>query len=73
VRDFRVELLSESPAEGVKLVDLYLRLLQRRVSPEEVWRTLKAANRIGVTRGTLEDRPEQLDRTLVQIVSRRDS
>lgn len=73
VRDFRVELLSESPAEGVKLVDLYLRLLQRRVSPEEVWRTLKAANRIGVTRGTLEDRPEQLDRTLVQIASRRDS
>ena len=51
---FRVELLEESPQDALKTVDLYQRLLKGVVDPQEVWSELKAANRLGVTRGTLE-------------------
>ena len=60
VKNFRVELLDESSEEINQLVSLYRSLLLGDVSPRHVWQTLKAANRVGVTRGTLEDRPELL-------------
>ena len=56
VRDFRVELLEESPDQTRRVLQLYQDLLAGRVSGGDVWRALRAANRVGVTRGTLEVR-----------------
>jgi putative protease len=60
VRDFRVELLTDSASDVRTLLDLYLNLLAGRVTGNEVWKRLKAANRVGVTRGTLEERRNPL-------------
>lgn len=60
VRDFRVELLTESSSEVRKLISLYQALLARRVSGKNVWQELRASNRVGVTRGTLEERRNPL-------------
>ncbi len=55
VRHFRIELLNDSPAaEVTKLISLYQQLLAGKITGHEVWRELKAANRVGVTRGPLE-------------------
>jgi U32 family peptidase len=60
VRHFRVELLEETPDEVGSTIGLYRDLLQGRLSGKEVWRRLKAVNRVGVTRGTLEERRDPL-------------
>lgn len=61
VRRFRVELLADTSAEELcRCVDLYRDLLAGRVSGGEVWTKLKAVNRVGVTRGTLEHRRDPL-------------
>lgn len=60
VRDFRVEFLNETPAEMDRILGLYRDLLARRIRPDQVWRELNAANRVGVTRGTLEERRNPL-------------
>jgi putative protease len=72
VRHYRVELLSHSsphaPREAfvsrsettTMLLDLYRRLLAGEVTGKEVWTRLAAANRVGVTRGTLEERRNPL-------------
>jgi U32 family peptidase len=55
VEHFRVELLRDLPADEVKkLVQLYQDLLAGKLNGAQVWQTLKAQNRLGVTRGTLE-------------------
>jgi putative protease len=61
VRHFRAELLGDdSPSEIFRLIDLYDDLLAGKVSGKEVWTTLQAVNRLGVTRGTLEERRDPL-------------
>ena len=60
VRHFRVELLDEPPAEIERIVAAYRSLLAGRTTGAEVWRMLKAVNRVGVTRGTLEERRNPL-------------
>ena len=60
VRDFRIEFLSERPAEIQRILHLYRDLLARRIRGEQVWQQLHAANRVGVTRGTLEERRNPL-------------
>ena len=61
VRRFRVELLADgSPVRLCRCVDLYRDLLAGEVSGREVWTKLKAVNRVGVTRGTLEHRRDPL-------------
>ncbi|HUQ70458.1 MAG TPA: DUF3656 domain-containing protein [Planctomycetaceae bacterium] len=60
VRDYRIELLDESPDDLRRIVTVYRDLLAGRIAGEKVWRTLKAANRVGVTRGTLEERRNPL-------------
>ena len=61
VADFRVELLDDAPAEAIaRTLDLYRRLLAGQLSGREVWTSLQAANRVGVTRGTLEERRNPL-------------
>ncbi len=60
VRDFRIDLVDEGPDEVRPLVGLYHELLAGRRAPADVWQKLRAANRVGVTRGTLEDRRNPL-------------
>ena len=59
-RHFRIELLDEAPAEIERIVKLYGELLAGRVTGREVWSRLRALNRVGVTRGTLEERRDPL-------------
>ncbi len=61
VRDFRVELLHDAPREEIaRTIRLYRRLLCGEIGGREVYGTLQAANRVGVTRGTLEERRNPL-------------
>ncbi|HEX4353240.1 MAG TPA: DUF3656 domain-containing protein, partial [Polyangiales bacterium] len=57
VRHFRIELVEDRPAaETARVIDLYRRLLAGELRATEVWTELRASNRVGVTRGTLEER-----------------
>ena len=60
VRNFRIELLDESAHEIRLTLDSYRDLLSGRVAGRDVWKKLNAANRVGVTRGTLEERRHPL-------------
>lgn len=60
VRHFRIELVEESADRLRKTIHLYRQLLAGQSSGKQVWRELQAANRIGVTRGTLEQRRDPL-------------
>lgn len=55
IRHFRIELLRDAPkAEIARLIELYQHLLAGKQSGTDVWRELKADNRVGVTRGSLD-------------------
>lgn len=60
IRDFRIELLNDDPVEIARTMELYRELLAGRVSGRAVWSSLRASNRVGVTRGTLEERRDPL-------------
>ena len=60
VRDFRIELLDSSPDEVSSTINLYRSLLAEEISPKQVWSQLRASNRVGVTRGTLEERRDPM-------------
>ncbi len=60
VRSFRVELLDATGPALRDVLDLYQRLLAGAVTAREVWSKLQASNRVGVTRGTLEERRNPL-------------
>lgn len=55
VKQLRIELLRDLPAEETRmLIRLYRSLADGELSGTQVWQQLKADNRVGVTRGTLE-------------------
>jgi len=60
VRRFRLEFLDEPADEIGRVVRAYRDLLAGMLTGREVWTLLKAANRVGVTRGTLEERRNPL-------------
>jgi putative protease len=60
LRNFRIELLADDAGAIRTTIALYCDLLAGRVSGKHVWRQLNAANRVGVTRGTLEERRNPL-------------
>jgi putative protease len=60
IRSMRVEFLYETPTEIDAVLSLYRRLLRGEVTGRDVWTGLQAANRVGVTRGTLEERRDPL-------------
>ncbi len=60
IRHFRIELLEDTPHQARKVFETYQQLLAGSVNGRDVWRRLKTANRVGVTRGTLEDRRNPL-------------
>lgn len=53
VTSYRVEFLEETPDNIHEVLDLYSRALRGAISGTSVWRTLKATNQLGVTRGQL--------------------
>lgn len=50
---YRVEFLEESADKVREVLQLYSRALRREISGTQVWKTLKATNQLGVTRGQL--------------------
>jgi putative protease len=60
VRTFRIELLDATGSVLRDVLQLYQRLLDGAVTAKEVWTKLQATNRVGVTRGTLEERRNPL-------------
>ena len=60
LRHFRVELLSETGVEARDIIKLYRELLAGQTGGKQVWQRLRASNRVGVTRGTLEERRNPL-------------
>ncbi len=60
VRHFRIEFLTEEQAEIRRVVRAYRDLLAGTMTGRDVWQTLRATNRVGVTRGTLEERRNPL-------------
>jgi putative protease len=60
LRDFRIELLSEGQEAARGVIRLYQELLEGRTGGKQVWQRLRASNRVGVTRGTLEERRNPL-------------
>lgn len=53
VPSFRVEFLEETPEKVKEVIRLYRQAIAGRISGTEVWKTLKATNQLGVTRGQL--------------------
>jgi len=53
VRTYRVEFLEEDAAKVREVLALYRAAVDGRIGGTEVWRTLKATNQLGVTRGQL--------------------
>lgn len=53
VSTFRVEFLEETPEQVAEVIDLYSKALRGEISGTQVWKTLKATNQLGVTRGQL--------------------
>jgi putative protease len=60
VKHLRVEMLHQDEDETINVITMYRKLLIGEVTGNEVWNKLKAANRVGVTRGTLEERRNPL-------------
>ncbi len=56
----RVELLNEDNHQSQRVLTNYRRLLDGDLKASEVWQDLKAINRLGVTRGTLEPKRNPL-------------
>jgi putative protease len=55
VRRFRIEILRDAPEQELeRLWALYSELIAGKTEGSSVWRSLRAENRVGVTRGTLE-------------------
>ena len=57
---FASSCLSETETEARDVIGLYRELLDGRIGGKQVWQRLRAANRVGVTRGTLEERRNPL-------------
>lgn len=53
VSSYRIEFLEESPSKVVEVLELYAKALRGEVNGTQVWRSLKATNQLGVTRGQL--------------------
>ncbi|NQX61871.1 DUF3656 domain-containing U32 family peptidase [Paenibacillus qinlingensis] len=53
IRSFRVEFLEETPEKVTEILDLYRKAIDGQINGTQVWRSLKATNQLGVTKGTL--------------------
>lgn len=53
VPSYRIEFLEETPEQVTEVIELYTKALRGEINGTQVWRTLKATNQLGVTRGQL--------------------
>jgi putative protease len=53
VSSYRVEFLEETPEQVAEVISLYSRALRGEISGTQLWKSLKATNQLGVTRGQL--------------------
>ncbi len=53
VSSFRIEFLEETADKVAEVIELYSRAIAGHISGTQVWRSLKAINQLGVTRGRL--------------------
>ena len=53
VRRYRIEFLEETSDQVHQIISLYTRAIHGEISGTQVWKTLKATNQLGVTRGHL--------------------
>ncbi|NHN33927.1 U32 family peptidase [Paenibacillus agricola] len=53
VSNYRIEFLEESAAKVLEVISLYERAIRGEISGTQVWKTLKATNQLGVTKGQL--------------------
>ncbi|MEK3719014.1 DUF3656 domain-containing U32 family peptidase [Paenibacillus sp. FSL H8-0034] len=53
ISSFRIEFLEETGDKVKEVISLYERALNGEISGTQVWKTLKATNQLGVTRGQL--------------------
>lgn len=60
IKNYRIEFLDHNPSEVAAITAMYQALLNGDVSGRDVWVRLKASNRVGVTRGTFEERRNPL-------------
>lgn len=61
IQRFRIELLdSMKPKEVHRIITLYEQLLANQIKAKAVWNQLKALNRAGITRGTLQSSRDPL-------------
>lgn len=60
-RSFRVEFLEDGPDQVERTLRLYRRVIAGEKDGRAVWSELKASDQYGVTRGTLAQRPNDLD------------
>jgi putative protease len=58
--NYRIEMLYDSDEQIRQILHLYRNLLNGKATGATVWQQLKASNRVGVTRGTLEERRNPL-------------
>jgi putative protease len=54
VRHFRLEFLTETPAEVTRTIGHYQRLLRGEITGADLWRELRLCHQLGVTRGSLD-------------------
>jgi len=54
LRHFRIEFVSETPAQVAHTIARYRALLRREIAGTQLWRELKVQNRLGVTRGSMD-------------------
>ena len=55
LRRFRIDFLEDDAAQMARTVAAYEDLLARRITGEQLWRSLKLHNQLGVTRGSLHN------------------
>jgi putative protease len=56
LRNYRIELLEETPEQTRAILHAYKKLLSGESEGSQLWRSLRARTQLGVATGTLEQR-----------------
>ncbi|MBP9837994.1 MAG: U32 family peptidase [Proteobacteria bacterium] len=70
VNSFRLDFLLEDEGTVIKTIKLYRDLINNKIEPSQLWKTLKVDSKLGVTRGSLDKYREEEGNSLYQISSR---
>ncbi len=67
VNKFRLDLLEETAEEVITIYNLYQDTLNQKIKTEDLWKTLKANSKLGVTKGSMDHEMVTKDDQLYQI------